>query len=77
MTMIHLLLFVLCSYLVTALAIIIGLISQCVYWLLFDSFGRRETRAKRQLEHADDLKDGNTMASLSALASRVWAWRSS
>ena len=60
--MIHLLLFVLCSYLVTALAIIIGLISQCVYWVLFDSFGRRETRAKRQLEHADDLNDGEYYA---------------
>jgi cation diffusion facilitator CzcD-associated flavoprotein CzcO len=56
-SVVRLLLYVICNYLLTLLGISIGLISQCVYWLLFDSFGRREKRARRQLQYVPHTKD--------------------
>ena len=47
---IRLLLFVITGYFITIIAILIGLISQFVYWLVFDSFGRCKKRAKRKLK---------------------------
>jgi hypothetical protein len=59
---VRLLLFAICSYLVTIIAILIGLTSQFLYWLLFDSFGRHEERAKRKLHSINDQKDGEYYA---------------
>ncbi|UJR21711.1 hypothetical protein I4U23_024788 [Adineta vaga] len=46
---IRLLFYLICSYFVSIVLILIGLISQSVYWLLFDSFGRHEKRTRRKL----------------------------
>ena len=56
-SIILLLLFVICSYLLTAIAILIGLIGQFIYWLVFDSFGRDKNRAQRKLRSPNDLKE--------------------
>jgi cation diffusion facilitator CzcD-associated flavoprotein CzcO len=50
------------NYLLTALAVIFGLISQFLYWLLFNSFGRHEKRTKRKLKCINDQKDGEYYA---------------
>ena len=54
LSILRLLLFVIFSYAVTLFAILIGLTSQSIYWLLFDSFGRRQKRAERKLQHANE-----------------------
>ena len=56
-SVIRLLCFVICSYLISIIAILIGLTSQFFYWLLFDSFGRHEKRAKRKLKWTNNQKD--------------------
>ena len=53
-SIVRLLLFVLCSYLLTFIAVTVGLISQFFYWLAFDSFGRFEKRAQRKLQRANE-----------------------
>ncbi|CAF3901681.1 unnamed protein product [Rotaria magnacalcarata] len=53
----RLLLFFICSYALTIIAILIGLISQLLYWLINDLFGRRERRAKRKLKPTSTKKD--------------------
>ncbi|CAF5009960.1 unnamed protein product [Rotaria sp. Silwood1] len=57
-SILRLLLFVICSYLLTIISVVIGLISQFLYWLVFDSFGRHEKRAKRKFKSINDQKDG-------------------
>ncbi|CAF3937868.1 unnamed protein product, partial [Rotaria sp. Silwood1] len=57
-SILRLLLFVICSYLLTIISVVIGLISQFLYWLIFDSFGRHEKRAKRKFKSINDQKDG-------------------
>jgi cation diffusion facilitator CzcD-associated flavoprotein CzcO len=59
---IRLLLYLICSYLLTIIAIIFGFISQFLYWLLFNSFGRHEKRAERKLKCIDDQRDGEYYA---------------
>ena len=59
LSIVRLLLFVLFNYLVTFVAIVIGFTSQLIYWLLFDSFGRRQKRAERKLQHAHESIAGD------------------
>jgi cation diffusion facilitator CzcD-associated flavoprotein CzcO len=61
-SIIRLLIFVLCSYLVTIIAILIGLLCQILYWLLFDSFGRQKKRAQRKLKWMNQQRDGEYYA---------------
>jgi cation diffusion facilitator CzcD-associated flavoprotein CzcO len=42
---------------VTVLAIIVGLLCQLIYWLLFDSFGRSRRRNKRKLKSINNQRD--------------------
>ena len=56
-SIVRLLLFAICSYAVTIIAIVIGFVCQFVYWLLFDSFGRREKRSQRKFQHANEFLD--------------------
>ncbi|CAF1472380.1 unnamed protein product [Rotaria magnacalcarata] len=53
----RLLLFFIFSYALTIIPILIGLISQLLYWLINDLFGRRERRAKRKLKPTSTKKD--------------------
>ncbi|CAF3090881.1 unnamed protein product, partial [Rotaria sp. Silwood2] len=46
------------DYLLTIIVVLLGLISQFLYWLVFDSFGRYENRSKRKLKCIEDQKDG-------------------
>lgn len=52
-----LLVFLICSYLFTALSILLGLAIRFSYWLLFDSFGREQRRTQRKLRSQTDLKE--------------------
>lgn len=56
-SVIVLLIFLVCSYLFTALSILLGLIIRFSYWLLFDSFGREKIRAQRKLRSQTDLQE--------------------
>ncbi|CAF3806223.1 unnamed protein product [Rotaria sp. Silwood1] len=55
-------LLIICSYLVTIIAVLIGLISQFLYWLVFDSFSRYEKRAKLKLKCINSQKDSEYYA---------------
>ncbi|CAF3264857.1 unnamed protein product [Rotaria sp. Silwood2] len=44
------LLLILGFYIVIGLSLLLGLIGHCIYWLLYDSFGRYEKRLKRKLK---------------------------
>ncbi|CAF1571273.1 unnamed protein product, partial [Adineta steineri] len=61
-SLVRLLLFVICSYSITIIGILIGFISHFLYWLLFDSFGRYEKQAKRKLKSKSNQKDGEYYA---------------
>ncbi|CAF4768986.1 unnamed protein product [Rotaria sp. Silwood1] len=61
-SILRLLLLIICSYLVTIIAVLIGLISQFLYWLVFDSFGRYEKRAKLKLKCINSQKDSEYYA---------------
>ena len=56
-SIVYILLFLICSYLVRIIAVVPGMTSQFFYWLLYDSFGRCEKRAKRKLECVNNQND--------------------